>query len=216
MRAIFKWLIQIKNKQKCIPKDTHHNVSALIDLAQNDLSKEKTKKMKNRKPNLSKGEQQAMEELAKRKNIIIISADKGVVVRIMGVETYMKQANRKLPDKNDCKTRIPMVNDTIDRFKKENLLSKKLADALKSVNPQLLKYYSSPKIQKENNPGSSMIKSINCHISEISRFVDHHLKLLVREIQSYIKDEDDFIKKIIFFLFHLTHCLLQWTSSHYT
>ena len=154
--------------------------------------------MKNLKPHLSKGEQQAMEELAKRKNIIIISADKGVVVRIMGVEKYIKQANRQLPDKNDWKTRIPMVNDTIDRFKKENLLSKKLADALKSVIPQLLKYYSSPKIHKENNPGSSVIKSINCHISEISRFVDHHLKLLVREIQSYIKDEDDFIKKKYF------------------
>ena len=92
-----------------------------------------------------------------------------------------------------------MVKDTIDRFRKENLLSKKLTDGLKSVNPQLLKYYNSPKIHKENNPGSLVINSINCHISEISHFVDHHLKLLVRENSSYIKDEDDFIKKINIF-----------------
>ena len=46
--------------------------------------------MKNLKPNLSQGEQKAMEELAKRKDIIIISADKGVVVRIMDVEKYIK------------------------------------------------------------------------------------------------------------------------------
>ena len=33
--------------------------------------------MKNPKPNLSKGEQKAMEELAKRKDIIITNVDKG-------------------------------------------------------------------------------------------------------------------------------------------
>ena len=41
-----------------------------------------------------------------------------------------------------------------------------------------------------------MISSINCHTSEISRFVDHHLQPLVREIPSYIKDKNDFINKI--------------------
>ena len=92
-----------------------------------------------------------------------------------------------------------MVNDAIGRFKKENLLSKKLADGLKSVNPQLLKYYNSPKIHTENNPGSPVIDSINCHTPDISRFVDHHLRLLVREIQSYIEDTNDFINKISIF-----------------
>ena len=41
-----------------------------------------------------------------------------------------------------------------------------------------------------------MIKSINCHTSEISRFTDHHLQPLVREIPSYIKDTNNFINKI--------------------
>ena len=87
-------------------------------------------------------------------------------------------------------------NDTIDRFKKENLLSKKLADGLKSVNPKTPKSYISPKIHKENNPGRPVINSINYHTSEISRFVDHHLQPLVREITLYIKDTNDFINKI--------------------
>ena len=39
--------------------------------------------MTNPKPNLSKGEQKAMEELAKRKDIIITNADKGSAVVIM-------------------------------------------------------------------------------------------------------------------------------------
>ena len=41
-----------------------------------------------------------------------------------------------------------------------------------------------------------MINPINRHTSEISRFVDHHLQPLVREITSYIKDTNDFINKI--------------------
>ena len=53
---------QIKNKQKWTPKeDTHRNVSTFIDLVQNELNKEKTKKIKKAKPNLSKGEQKTTE-----------------------------------------------------------------------------------------------------------------------------------------------------------
>ena len=93
-----------------------------------------------------------------------------------------------------------MVNDAIDRFIKENLLPKKLTDRLESVNPKSPKFYTSPKIHKENNPGRPVINSINCHTSEISRFVDHQLQPLVRKIPSYIKDANDFISKINNFL----------------
>ena len=91
---------------------------------------------------------------------------------------------------------INLVNDTIDRFKKENLLSRKLADGLKSVNPKTPKFYISPKIHKENNPRRPVINSMNCHTSEISHFVDHHLQPLVREIPSYIKDTNGLLHKI--------------------
>ena len=94
--------------------------------------------MKNPKPNLSKGEQKAMEELAKRKDIIITNADKGGAVVIMDVEKYINEANRQLSDERNYKKlqedttlqHSNSVNDTIDRFKKENLISKKLADRL--------------------------------------------------------------------------------------
>ena len=122
----------------------------------------------------------------------------------MDVEKYIKEVNRQLSDKRNYKTlqedatlqQSNLVNDTIDRFKKENLFSKILADGLKSVNPKPPKFYISPKIHKENNPGRPVINSINCHTSEISRFVDHHLQPVVREIPSYIKDTNDFINKI--------------------
>ena len=153
--------------------------------------------MKNPKPNLSKGKQKAMEEL-------ITSAGEGGAVVIMDVEKYINEVNRQLSDKCNYKKlqEDPMlqhsnlVNDTIDRFKKENLLSKKLANGLKSVNPKTPKFYISPKIRKESNLGKPVINSINCHSSETSRFVDHQLQPLVREIPSYIKDTNDFVNKI--------------------
>ena len=41
-----------------------------------------------------------------------------------------------------------------------------------------------------------MINSIECRTSEISRFVDHHLQPVVKEIPSYVKDTNHFIIKV--------------------
>ena len=49
--------------------------------------------MKNPKPNLSKGQQKGMEEVAKRKDIIIANADKGGDV-VVNVDKYINKANR--------------------------------------------------------------------------------------------------------------------------
>ena len=77
-----------------------------------------------------------------------------------------------------------MVNQTIERFKNEKLLPQKIADALKVTNPK------TPKFIKQ------IILEDQCHTSEISRFVDHHLQLMVKQIPSYIKDTNHFINKV--------------------
>ena len=41
-----------------------------------------------------------------------------------------------------------------------------------------------------------MINSTECHTSEISRFVDHHLQPVVKQIPSYIKDTNHFVSKV--------------------
>ena len=123
------------------------------------------KKMKNPKLNLSKGKQKTIEELSKRKDIIITNSDNCGAVVILDIEKNIKEANCQLSDKHNFKTlqEDPMLqhsnlaNNTIDRFKKENLLSKKLAEGLKSINPKPPKFYISPKMHKENNPGRPVI-----------------------------------------------------------
>ena len=57
-------------------------------------------------------------------------------------------------------------------------------------NPKTRKFCITP------NPGRPVINSINCHASEIPRFVYHYLQPVVKEITSYIEDTNDFVKKI--------------------
>ena len=194
---------KIKNKEKWIPNETHHTVSPYIDLMENDtnsLMKQPTKKLKS---NLTYKEHAAMEELAKRKDLIIINADKGGTVVIMDTDSYIKGDNRQLSDKASYKqlTQDPtlqhnrMVNQTIERFKNEKLHPQKIADGPKVANPKTPKFYISPKIDKSNNPGRPVIISIECH-TEISRFVDHRLHPMVKQIPSNIKNTNHFINKV--------------------
>ena len=79
-----------------------------------------------------------MEELTKRKYIIITNADKGGAVVIMDVEKYINEDNRQLSDKHKKIQRYNTVIWLTIRLTglKKNLLSKELADGLKSVNPK--------------------------------------------------------------------------------
>ena len=53
-----------------------------------------------------------------------------------------------------------------------------------------------PEIEKEKNPRRFTINSINCHTSEILHFADHYLRLVLKEIPSYIKGTNAFVKRI--------------------
>ena len=40
------------------------------------------------------------------------------------------------------------------------------------------------------------MSSVNCHTEKISGYVDHHLQPFNKELESYVKDTTDFVKKI--------------------
>ena len=101
----------------------------------------------------------------------------------MGTDSYIKEANWQLSDKANYKqlTQDPTlehkrrVNQTIETFKNKKFLPRKAADDLKVSNPKTSRFYISPKIHKPKNPGRPVINSVECHTSDNSRFVDHHL-----------------------------------------
>ena len=102
-----------------------------------------------------------MKHLAERRDITIITTDKGGAVVILDTENYIKEVNHQLSDKNNYKTlqteptlqHIKMVNDILDRFKNENLFSKNTAEELNVINPKTPKLFVTPNIHKENHPG---------------------------------------------------------------
>ena len=103
--------------------------------------KEPIKKLKS---NLTYKEHAAMEELAKRKDLITTNVDKGWATFIMDTDSYIKEANQQLSDKASDK-HLPqyptlqhnrMVYQTIVRLKNEKLLPQKITNGLKITNPE--------------------------------------------------------------------------------
>ena len=58
------------------------------------------------------------------------------------------------------------------------------------------RFYLLPKIHKKNNPGRPVVSSVNCHTTKISRYVDHYIQPLAKQVKSYIRDTTDFLNKI--------------------
>ena len=64
--------------------------------------------------------------------------------------------------------------------------------------PKLGRFYLLPKIQKRfyRVPGRPIISNSGYFTENISAFVDHHLQPLATTVKSYIKDTNDFLRKI--------------------
>ena len=58
------------------------------------------------------------------------------------------------------------------------------------------RFYLLPKLHKRGCPGRPVISGCNTPTEKISAFVDHHLKPLVAAVPSYVKDTNDFLKKL--------------------
>ena len=74
---------------------------------------------------------------------------------------YIKEANGQLSDTN-VYTKLPsdltsvnanIINETINKFVKENLLAKNLGKSLINEEPKTQKFYLNPKVHDENNQG---------------------------------------------------------------
>ena len=123
---------------------------------------------------------------------------------IVDVNDYIREAKRQLNNsKNDkvlaedpTTTINDLVNHTIDRFNKDQLINENIANGLTNPSPRTPQFHISPKIHKEDNPVRPVVSSINCHTANISKYVDYHLQPTVKQIPSFVKDSNDFINKI--------------------
>ena len=86
-----------------------------------------------------------MQELSKREDIIITNVDKGVVVVIVSVKDYMKEAKRQPNNTKNYRTleedpttaNMKLENDMKERFNKQKIKKlEKVAEGLKLNDPQ--------------------------------------------------------------------------------
>ena len=141
-----------------------------------------------------------MKELSKRKDNKITKAGKGGAVVFVDLKYYIKEAERQLNNTENYKktSRRPNSNKHkirkwFDRkIQKATIINEKVAEGLKKTK----KFYLRPKIHKEGNPSPPVVSSVNCHTASISKYVDCHFQPIVKEIHSYVKDAQDFLKKL--------------------
>ena len=119
-------------------------MSTFIEATQRELEKEQTK-MKEKPYNiLTKSEKTSMKELSEQEDIIITKADKGAALVIVDVKDYIKEAERQLNNTENYRkrqedlaaTNMKLVNDTIERLKKQKLINEKVAEGLKRNDTQ--------------------------------------------------------------------------------
>ena len=155
--------------------------------------------------NMSKEEQEALENLRGYEDIVIKQADKGSAVVVMDREKYVSEAMRQLNDKevyipltkDPTEEMIETINGRVNRLHRDGYIKDStLQYLLINSDARAGRFYLLPKIHKKNCPGRPVISGCNTPTEKMSAFVDHQLKSLVPHIPSYLKDTNDFLTKL--------------------
>ena len=156
--------------------------------------------------NLSREERSALQDLRNDSSIIIKEADKGSAVVVWDRLDYISEAERQLQDNEvyeECSGDIisPLVSkikSCLARVKERGDVSIETLDYFLVDNPKLGRFYLLPKIHKRMNdvPGRPVISNSGYYTENISAFLDFHLQPLVKSVKSYIKDTNDFLRKL--------------------
>ena len=155
--------------------------------------------------NLTREERQATYNLKKDQSIVIKEADNGSAVVIWDKKDYLMEAEKQLSCKetyeevsSDTSFLIKTIYDTLEKIRKRGDISSNILDYFNVENPKFGRFYLLPKIHKRLHdiPDRPMISNCGFYTENISAFLDHQLKPIAMQVKSYIKDTNDFLKKL--------------------
>ena len=156
------------------------------------------------KKNPKKQEITALRNLQQNHRIVIKPADKGGTIVIQDKEKYIAECERQL--NNPQHYRILPTDPTKEFFKQisqiingaynMNIIDEKTKDSLLIKHPRIASFYTLSKIHKKENPGRPIVNGIGTITEKLSAYIDQHIKPLVPNIPTYIKDTTDFINTI--------------------
>ena len=156
--------------------------------------------------NVTREERKAIESLRNDKSIIIKEADKGSGIVIWDREDYLKEAESQLSDENvyerlvddNVSTLVQTIKSCLNKINDRGDISQETLDYFLVNNPKLGRFYLLPKIHKRlyDVPGRPVISNSSFYTENISAFLDFHLKPLSTRVKSFIKDTNDFLRKL--------------------
>ena len=155
--------------------------------------------------NLTKGERDALYNLKNDKTIVIKGADKGSAVVVWDREDYIKEAENQLGDTNiyeevpnDAKPLMNIILNTLENIRKRGDVCTDSLNYFLFKDAKFARFYLLPKIHKRlcNVPMRPVISNCGYYTENISSFLDFHLQPIAKKVKSYIKDTNDFLKKL--------------------
>ena len=197
----------VSNPFKKASKFNPKNQDTAIELYLSRLEEEILKINTNIKyQNVTKEERRALDSLRNDTSIIIKEADKGSCVVIWDRNDYLKEAEVQLGDENvyehlsgdAVSPLIKTVKTCLAKIDNRGDISREILDYFLVNNPKLGRFYLLPKIHKRlfNVPGRPVISNSSFFTENISAFLDFQLKPLAKQVKSFIKDTNDFLKKL--------------------
>ena len=186
----------------------HLNLEVFLSQVGSELFKETQDSL--HYSNLSQEEWKAVRFLADGRFIVIKKADKGCCFVVWDRWDYVKEAEKQLGDSTvyeeinyNKKILSHLVDSSNKYFKKRNssghISNKEMKcftyEYKKACN--LGKLYLLPKIHKRlsNVSGRPVISNCGAPTEKVSEFLDHHLKLIMQNGLSYIRDSQNFLEK---------------------
>ncbi|XP_076396721.1 uncharacterized protein LOC143265924 [Megachile rotundata] len=149
--------------------------------------------------NLTKSEQKALQDIRKRKDILILPADKGNMTVIMDRNEYVKKVHDLL-DNTTYRTVNKDPTPSVERATTTLIKNAKLPDPItKAILPKESKaprLYGLPKIHKPNIPLRPIISTIGSPTYKLSKYLTSVLKPLTGNTPSSITNSSHFISKI--------------------
>ena len=136
-------------------------------------------------------------------------------------EDYIIKAEKQLGDEevyeevfNDAAPLLKTINAVIAKIRKWGDLKRDNLDYFIMKYPKFVRFYLLPKIHKRlhNVPGRPVITNSGHYAENISSFLDHHLQPLAQVVRSYIKDTNEFLKKLCYLSKFPDHIILCTTD----
>ena len=161
------------------------------------------KKVHPPRPNISRDERKAIEQLRKDKTRVILMVDKGVSMVVMDRDDYNSKAEellhqqtyRPIPSDPTNKLKNRLIT-LLKKIKTEGGLNEATYKRLYPTGAGSPKFYGLPKVYKQGTPLRPIVSSIGAATYQTAKELSRILKPLVERSRHHIHNNQDFLQDL--------------------